>query len=158
MVANTHHPVIDICWSAHRDRWWFSSCAVHLHAVLKKIVVQPQDRYKNILVIVTGLLALALIFNLHWLAIVSVSIGAVSIFFATAAKAIEWGWLKLAQGLGWINSRILLSIIYFVFLLPVAWISRLFTNDPLTLRKRKTSTLFVDRNHLYTKKDLENIW
>jgi hypothetical protein len=121
-------------------------------------VVQPQDRYKNILVIVTGLLALALIFKLYWLAVVSVAIGMVCIFSSAAARWIEWGWLKLAQGLGWVNSRILLSFIYFVFLLPIAWISRLFTKDPLTLRKRKTSTLFVERNHLYTKKDLENIW
>jgi hypothetical protein len=52
----------------------------------------------------------------------------------------------------------LLSIIYFVFLLPIAWISRLFTKDPLALRNRKTLSLFVTRNHLYTKKDLENIW
>jgi hypothetical protein len=117
-----------------------------------------QDRYKNILVIVTGLLAIALLFKIFWLSVVAVSIGAVSIFFPAAAKGIEWAWLKLAQGLGWVNSRILLSIIYFVFLLPIAWISRLFTNDPLTLRKRKTSTLFMERNHLYTKKDLENIW
>ena len=117
-----------------------------------------QDRYKNILVIVTGLLALALIFKLFGLAIIAVCIGAVSVFSAAAAGGIEWAWLKLAQGLGWINSRILLSIIYFVFLLPIAWISRLFTGDPLTLRKRKISSLFVERNHLYTKKDLENIW
>jgi hypothetical protein len=124
----------------------------------KKQIVQPQDRYKNILVIVTGLLALALIFKIAWLAIIAVSVGAISIFSAAAAKGIEWGWLKLAQGLGWVNSRILLSLIYFVFLLPIAWISRLFTKDPLTLRKTKTSSLFINRNHLYTKKDLENIW
>ena len=120
--------------------------------------MQPQDRYKNILVIVTGLLAIALIFKITWLSIVAVSIGAVSVFIPSAAKAIEWAWLKLALGLGWVNSRVLLSIIYFIFLMPLAWVSRLFTKDPLTLRKKKTSTLFVERNHLYTKKDLENIW
>jgi hypothetical protein len=117
-----------------------------------------QDRYKNILVIVTGLLVIALVFRIQWLILVSMAVGVVSIFIPVAAKGIEWAWLKLAQGLGWVNSRILLSLIYFLFLMPIAWISRLFTKDPLTLRKRKTSTLFVDRNHLYTKKDLENIW
>jgi hypothetical protein len=117
-----------------------------------------QDRYKNILVIVTGLLAIALVFKIYWLLLLVLAIGAVSIFFPVAAKGIEWAWLKLALALGWVNSRILLSVIYFVFLLPIAWISRLFTRDPLLLRKKKTSSLFVTRNHLYTKKDLENIW
>lgn len=120
--------------------------------------MKQQDRYKTILVIVTGLLGLALIFKITWLIYVSLAIGVVSIFSSVAAKGIEWAWLKLALGLGWVNSRILLSVIYFVFLLPIAWISRLFTKDPLVLRKRKTATLFITRNHLYTKKDLENIW
>jgi hypothetical protein len=107
---------------------------------------------------VTGLLAIALIFDLRWLIFVSLAIGVVSIFSSTAAKWIEWGWIKFAVALGFVNSRILLSIIYFVFLMPIAWISRIFTRDPLILRKGKTASLFVERNHLYTKKDLENIW
>ncbi len=116
------------------------------------------DRYKTILVMVTGLLAIALIFKLSWLIMVCLVIGLAASFIPAAARGIEWAWMKLAMGLGWVNSRILLSIIYFVFLLPIAWLSRLFTKDPLALRNRKTSTLFITRNHLYTKKDLENIW
>jgi hypothetical protein len=120
--------------------------------------VQQQDRYKTILVIVTGLLVIALIVKIHWLLMMAMAISVVSVFIPAAAKSIEWFWLKLAQGLGWINSRILLSLVYFLFLLPVAWVSRLFTKDPLALKNRKTTSLFVTRNHLYTKKDLENIW
>jgi hypothetical protein len=158
MVANTDHPAIDICWRAHRYWRWLGRCTFYIYTLLNKNSVRPQDRYKNILVIVTGLLAIALIFKIQWLSIVAVGIGAVSVFIPSAARGIEWAWLKLALGLGWVNSRILLSIIYFIFLMPLAWISRLFTKDPLTLRNRKTSSLFVTRNHLYTKKDLENIW
>jgi hypothetical protein len=120
--------------------------------------VQQQDRYKTILVIVTGLIALALIFKISWLMLVALAIGIVSIFIPAAAKGIEWAWLKLAMGLGWVNSRIILSLVYFIFLLPLAWVSRMFTKDPLTLKRRKTASLFVTRDHLYTKKDLENIW
>jgi hypothetical protein len=120
--------------------------------------VQSQDRFKTILVIVTGLLALALIFKVQWLLYIALAVGACAVFSSAAAKGIEWAWIKLATFLGWVNSRILLSVIYFVFLLPLAWISRLFTKDPLVLRRRNTSSLFVTRNHQYTKKDLENIW
>jgi hypothetical protein len=120
--------------------------------------VRSQDRFKTILVIVTGLLALAWIFNVPLLGKIALAIGVISILIPPAAKAIEWAWLKLALGLGWVNSRILLSIIYFLFLMPIAWISRLFTKDPLALKKDKRTTLFVTRDHLYTGKDLENIW
>jgi len=120
--------------------------------------VQSQDRFKTILVIVTGLLALAWILNIAVLGKIALAIGAISIFVPPAARAIEWAWLKIALALGWVNSRILLSIIYFLFLMPIAWISRMFTNDPLALKKDKRATLFVERNHLYAGKDLENIW
>lgn len=120
--------------------------------------MHAQDRFKTILVIVTGLLALAIIFHLQWLMYIALLVGVSSVFSGTAAKGIEWAWIKLATFLGWVNSRILLSIIYFVFLLPLAWISRLFTKDPLTLNRKKTASLFVTRNHQYSKKDLENIW
>jgi len=120
--------------------------------------VQSQDRFKTILVIVTGLLALGWIFDIPTLGKIAVIVGAVSIFIPAAARGIEWVWFKIALGLGWLNSRILLSVIYFVFLMPIAWLSRLFTKDPLAIKRETRSTLFVTRDHLYTGKDLENIW
>jgi multisubunit Na+/H+ antiporter MnhB subunit len=120
--------------------------------------VKQEDTSKTILVIVTGTLALAWIFNTPVLGKVALAIGVISIIIPAAARGIEWGWLKLAQGLGWVNSRILLSLIYFLFLLPLAWVSRLFTKDPMALKRNNTKSLFITRDHLYTAKDLENIW
>lgn len=120
--------------------------------------MQNQDRFKTILVIVTGFLAIAWIFNIPILVKISTGIGVLCVLFPLIAKWIEWAWLKIALGLGWINSRILLSVIYFVFLLPIAWVSRLFTKDPLQLKAKSANTLYVTRDHLYKKEDLENIW
>ncbi len=127
--------------------------------------MQNQDRYKTILVIVIGFLVIAwILFVKEYtnvsaiLAKVAVGIGLISIFIPFVAKGVEWVWLKFAHVLGWINSKILLSIIFFLFLLPIAVLSRLFTKDPLKLRGREMKSLFTNRNHLYTKEDLENIW
>lgn len=117
-----------------------------------------KDTPKTILVIVTGLLILSWIFKSALLWKIAAVLGAVSIFIPVIAKGIEWAWFKLALGLGWINSRILLSVIYFVFLLPIAWLSRLFTKDPLMLRAKSSNSTYVSREHHYIKKDLENIW
>jgi saxitoxin biosynthesis operon SxtJ-like protein len=120
--------------------------------------VQNKDRFKTILVIVIGLLTLSYVFKAPLLGKIAFGVGAVSIIIPITAKWIEWAWLKLALGLGWINSRILLTVVYFVFLLPIAWISKLFTKDPLKLRARGVQSLYENRDHLYTKEDLENIW
>jgi membrane protease YdiL (CAAX protease family) len=120
--------------------------------------VQNQDRYKSILVIVIGLLLLSLLFEKLQLDKAAIIIGTLALLSSFFAKWIEWAWFKLALGLGWVNSRILLTIIYFVFLLPIALVSRLFTKDPLKLKLRKEKTLYTQRDHLYTKEDLQNIW
>ncbi|HYG03866.1 MAG TPA: SxtJ family membrane protein [Chryseosolibacter sp.] len=117
-----------------------------------------QDRFKTILVIVTGLLAFSVFFDIDWLGKVALAIGLLSVFIPLAAKAIEWFWLKLALMLGWTNSRILLSIIYFGFLMPIALLSRVFTKDPLSIKGKKSSSLFISRNHVYKKEDLKNVW
>jgi hypothetical protein len=120
--------------------------------------MQRQDRFKTILVIVTGLLALSLIFKIDWLGKIALLIGVLSVFIPLAARGIEWLWLKLALALGWTNSRILLSVVYFGFLLPVAIVSRVFTKDPLLMKGKNASSLFVERNQTYKKGDLRNVW
>jgi hypothetical protein len=117
-----------------------------------------QERFKTILVIVTGLIALSLILKIELLTKIALAVGLLSIFIPLAAKGIEWVWLKLAMMLGWTNSKVLLSVIYFGFLMPIALFSRVFTNDPLTLKGRKAASLFIPRNHTYKKDDLKNVW
>lgn len=120
--------------------------------------MEKQDRFKTLLVIVIGLTAISWIFKISWLVEVAFGIGLLSIFIPPFAKAVEWGWLKLALGLGYVNSRILLSVIFFVFLMPIAFVARLFSKDPLMLKSKNLASVYVDRDHLFTKEDLENIW
>jgi hypothetical protein len=120
--------------------------------------VHPQDRYKTILVIVTGLLACAYIFGLPLLNGIALATGVVAIFVTAAARAIEWLWFRIAMGLGWINSRILLSAIFYLVLVPMAWFSRWSRGDSLNLKRSNAGSVFDTRNHKYRKKDLEDIW
>ncbi len=45
-------------------------------------------------------------------------------------------WMMIGHVLGWVNSRIILGIIFFIVLLPIAMVMRLFGYDPLK-RNRK---------------------
>ena len=46
-------------------------------------------------------------------------------------------WMLLGIGLGWINSRIILTVVYLIVLQPIALIMKIFGYDPL--RKKKTT-------------------
>jgi hypothetical protein len=66
------------------------------------------------------------------------------------------GWIRLAEGLGWVSSKVILSVVFFCILLPIAMIRRLFKGDTLHLKKENLKTLFETRDHKYVPEDLEN--
>jgi hypothetical protein len=120
------------------------------------------EKYKTLLVMVTGFLVLYFVFR-HKLAgpyflYTAIIVGLLGSFIPIAGDWIVLGWHKLAQGLGWINSRILLSLIFFIFLTPIAFVYRLFAKNPLKLKRSSDATVFDERNHKYTAEDLENPW
>ena len=73
-----------------------------------------------------------------------------------SAKII-WLWFKLAEVMGYVMSRVILSIVFFLFLFPLAVIYRLFNKDALKLQNNRDST-YSARNHTYSAADLENPW
>ncbi|WP_367892471.1 SxtJ family membrane protein [Marivirga harenae] len=119
--------------------------------------MEDVGKYRNVLIITAGFLLFYLFFDVMVLLYISVSIAVLGGLSPKVAQAINWLWMKLAFLLGWVNTRILLSIIFYLFLTPIALVSRLFTKDPLRLKKPKSSNFEV-RNHLYNKEELENIW
>jgi hypothetical protein len=113
---------------------------------------------ESILGITVGFLILFLVFNIEWFLYLSLGIGLIGLFFPPIARWIEWGWMNVAKGLGFVNTRIILLAVFFVILLPLALLSRLFRKKDYLQLKRKESSYFKDRSHTYTADDLKNPW
>lgn len=115
---------------------------------------------ETMLVITVGLLVLHLIFKKPWLLTAALVLGLVGVFSNFLSEKITLGWMKIAEVLGRINATILLSIVFFLFVTPIAFIRKLLSkSDPLHLRDaRNAPTLYEERNHAYEAKDLENTW
>ncbi|TDE16590.1 SxtJ family membrane protein [Dyadobacter psychrotolerans] len=120
--------------------------------------MSESDKVKAQLVIVTGLVVLYFIFKSKYLLFAAAFVGIISIAIPAAGDLIVKGWYKIAEILGAINGRILLSIVFFVILFPVAIVSRLGKKNLLSLKRESKKTVFVERNHKYTGKDLEQVW
>jgi len=115
------------------------------------------EKLKTILVIVTGFLVLYFLSKKEWLFIVAISVALITLIIPSSQKLILWIWDKIAHVLGWINTRILLTLVFYLFLYPVSLIARIKLKNLLQLKKQG-NTVFEERNHLYTKEDLENPW
>ena len=46
------------------------------------------------------------------------------------------GWLAIGLTLGWFNSRIILSLVYIIVLLPISFVMRIIGYDPLRRRRK----------------------
>ena len=57
-------------------------------------------------------------------------------------------WMKLGYILGWINSRIILGLVFFIVLLPIAIFMKFFGHDPLRIKKSNQKSYKEDKiNH-----------
>ncbi|MCH8291222.1 hypothetical protein IH992_09005 [Candidatus Poribacteria bacterium] len=124
---------------------------------------QKRKELRKFGLLVGGILALiGLLFlwrGRHEIArIVLWSIGGFLIVFGAIApivlKPIYVAWMKFAFVLGWVNSRILLSIIFFVFFTPMALIQRVFGRDALHRRMEKgTNSYWIKRSPIASIKE-----
>lgn len=118
------------------------------------------DRIKTLetsLVLTTGFLLIYLLTKTDLFIYLSFAFGITGIFIKPLAKYIALAWFKLADVLNYIFSRIFLGILFFVILFPVSLLYKISNKDKLRLKKSKSSIWF-ERNHMYSSTDLENIW
>ena len=123
-----------------------------------------EKKVEAILVIVIGFLALYFILgkwrgmNVDWMLWLSLGVGVLSLMSDTIMNGVTYVWFKIAEILGnYVTGPILLGLVFFVVLFPISILARIFSKDNL-MRKRRDDSYYVERNHAYVNKDIENIW
>jgi hypothetical protein len=109
------------------------------------------------LVLSTGLLFLYFVFHLQVCLTVSFIIGIIGVFIKPIAIPISWFWIKLGEMMGFITSKIVLTVVFFVFLLPISAFYRIVKKDTFGLKNNKGS-YWKDRQKKFIPNDLDNIW
>lgn len=156
MVAGTAYYCAVYSWIAHRCWRKFRSCAFYLYIILMK----KDQRYKaleTMLVLVLAQLIAYWKYRVSFLLGAALITGLAGLFVPVAAKNIHWLWMKLAEGLGYVTSRILLTIIFVVIVIPLGWIAGKLGRSSVQL-KAGGQSFFKIREHVFTKDDMENLW
>lgn len=116
------------------------------------------DPIKTILVITVGMLVVYVATKWHPALVIALVIGLSGILSNYLAKKIDFLWMKLTWVLSLIVPNILLSIIFYVLLTPIALLSRIFSkNDQLFLKNTSQST-FKEYNKNFDKDSFKNPW
>jgi ABC-type phosphate transport system permease subunit len=120
--------------------------------------MKQTNNYQVILTIVIGLLTLSLLFGWPTLTKVSLGIGLIAIFSKWFTDKLAYVWGKIGHILGLVNGSILLSIIFFVILTPIAFFMKIFAKKDSLMLKRPDNSAYITRNKWFEPQDLENVW
>jgi Saxitoxin biosynthesis operon protein SxtJ len=114
---------------------------------------------KTIAVLSVALIGAYLVFGSRWLIWAALFLSLGNAFESRITAAIARYWMKFAAVLGSFNSKVILTIIYFAVLTPVAFLFRIF-NRPLVdhFRANKRASYFDELNKTYQKSDFEKMW
>lgn len=69
-----------------------------------------------------------------WASLIAVFFGATGVLFPKGLEPLHRLWMKIGEKLGWINSRIILGIMFFGIFTPMAFVMGLLGKRPLQLR------------------------
>jgi hypothetical protein len=122
-------------------------------------MMKREKHLETILSIVLGLAVIFLFTKNKYLVPSIVVVIGIGLFSTYLTEKIHWFWMKLSHVMGSIMSKVLLSVIFYLFLFPVALLSRVFIKkNSLQLKKTKESSYYETRNHQYVAEDIENPW
>ena len=90
--------------------------------------------------------------------LLAIPVQVLNMLWPSAYRPLGYVWLGLTNIIGTVMSKIILSIIFFVVVLPMGLIRRATGKDSLQLKKFKkdTSSVMVERNHSFDSNDLVN--
>lgn len=158
MVVTSRYHCSIIAGHHHRYWWWIDLSAIYLYTIL----MEPKliDRLKVLetcVVIITALTIFYLWKGTLLSLYISILLSIITIFFKRMARWITVLWFSLATLLGRLMSFLLLVLVFYLILSPIALLYRAIKKDTFGLRKPENGNWYT-RNKSYTINNLENPW
>ncbi len=112
---------------------------------------------ETLLVIVLGFSVLYLVFDRNWMLYTALGLGITGMLSAPLNRWIHVAWFFIGEKIGFVVSKVLLGTIFFVVLIPMSMLAKLFRKDIMNL-KSSSGSAYHQRDHLYEPADLDNMW
>jgi hypothetical protein len=115
-----------------------------------------KNKKRDIAIVLMGLSILAYLFNSIVLITIVLFLLLAALLSEKAIDCILFVWDKFAKLLGYINTKIILFVFYFIILTPYSWVMKRFNKNQMQSKGVKTQ--FVDTFHEYKSADFDNMW
>ena len=93
--------------------------------------------------------------NLYWLAGAG-AFALAGLAWPRVLSPLNAVWMKIGHALGWINTRLILGLVFFLLVTPTGFVARLLGYDPLKLRRRAGGSYWIQRGADWNPKSLRD--
>lgn len=94
--------------------------------------------------------------DITYLFLASLGLGLIGIFSKSLSQIIHSYWFKLADFLGYFSAKIILSVVFYLLLTPLALFAKIFKKEDKFKKSNTGNSNFIDRNEEYTDKSIFN--
>ncbi len=112
---------------------------------------------ETLLTLSLAFLVLFVIRRQDWMLYTAMGISLTGILWPWMSRMIHIAWFWLTDKVGFVVSRVILTVVFVVLVIPFGLLSRLFRKDLLFMKDRTDST-FIKREHTCQPGDFENLW
>jgi len=122
--------------------------------------MNPYKALETLAVLSLVCLAAGLFFGMTAFLVAALTLLFTGLFLKRLSMRIAEVWLRFAGLIGAINSRIILTLIFYLVLTPLAFVYRLFHGDFMKIRRQDDPgrSYWTRRDHQYNPRDLGNVW
>ena len=152
VVVTAHFHIRSVRYSYFPNKR-FSFGSIHLYLVL----MTREKALETILVLTLASTIAGLWFDKELFFFIAVGLLASVLISESLGKLIASGWLLFAHYFGIVMNYVIMFLIFYLALCPLAFFQRVFGHNHI-LRKREGHSHYVTRNHLFNKKDIEKPW
>lgn len=78
-----------------------------------------------------------------------------ALLIPSALRPVYTTWMKIGHAIGWVNTRIILGVLFYALVLPMGLIMRLFGNDPMARKLDKSVSSYRVKSVSESKDRLE---
>jgi len=119
---------------------------------------QINDPFKILLTLVFGLLVLHLITDIFWLLYLALILAGLGVLSERVCRIIADLWMGLGWLIGLFVPKVVLTLIFFLILTPLAFFSRLFSEKDELQVKVPSSSVFKTMNKEFSRESFEKPW
>ena len=138
---------------------YLEEALLSLHSFILYFKKMNKEKHlETILILILALIIFYWVRHAKVFLTIAAMLAFIGAFIPWLSKYIHLAWMKLGQAIGYVMSKVLLTIVYMCFLLPLSYLTRIFNTKNGVILKPNSTTYFKNRNFTYTKESIENVW